>query len=300
MAAAAQRDSSLAYNSKPDVKLIKHRGYSPNIELIPQSCQLDEQTHQNIVKGIQFLYDFYSDQLDYKFPRDLVVKIRIFGSAQSYREYIDVMYPSIPKTWIGVYLSGTNEILVSMDQDRNAFYKNVFHETSHLLLSSRVKSCPNWLNEGLAEYFEYMQVGEDGSVSVRPQLVKDKRTKKWLASQEVHSLFESFSVTNRDWNIADGNSECDEPRTIAWSVTYFLMSSPKGQTFVKDLLPYLAKYPGDKYATIRAIDTFYAGGSKQFEKDWFEWVPQPRNEHMLIMQPQPEAKGMSFLKNLVN
>ncbi len=263
----------------------KHPSSGPQIELITERCQLRPEIREKAVRGIEFLYNFYSDQLDYRFSKDVVVRIRIFGDSESYRNYIDTLYPTIPKNWIAVYLSSVNEILVSMEPDEKAFFQNIFHETSHLLLSNRVKSAPNWFNEGLAEYFEFMEVTDEG-VIVRPQVVKDRRLKKWIHNRNCPELFNSFGISNRDWNIADGNSESDEPRTIAWSVVYFLMSSGQGKEFIKDLIPFLAKYPSDAKASVRAIETYYPGGRRQFEKEWKQWGVQQRKEHLLNIQPE--------------
>ncbi len=286
-----------APSAKSSEVLKKRRTYEPQIELILQDCELSHATREKVNKGIRFLYNFYANRLDYNFNREVVVKIRIFGSADSYRNYLDAHYPLIPKNWVGVYLSSVNEILVSLEPDEKSFYQNIFHETSHLLLSSRIKNCPNWVNEGLAEYFEYMEV-TDAGVVVRPQLVKDRRTKRWLTGKTLPDVFSSFGWSNRDWNTADGNSESDEPRTIAWSVASFLMSSDKGVAFLQNLIPYLAKYPGDSKASLRAIDSYYPGGRRQFEKDWKHWVSQPRKEQHITAPPADDNRTASFIKSI--
>lgn len=277
----------------------KRRIYEPNIELTLHDCELSLATREKVTRGIQFLYNFYATRLDYHFSREVVVKIRIFGTTDLYRQYLDTNYPLIPKNWVGVYLSSVNEILVSMEPDEKSLFQNIFHETSHLLLSSRIKNCPNWINEGLAEYFEYMEVTNNGVV-VKPQQVKDRRTKRWLISKNTPDIFSTFGWSNRDWNTADGNSESDEPRTIAWSVTSFLMSSEKGVDFLHNLMPYLTRYPGDPKASLRAIDTYYAGGRRQFEKDWRNWTSQPRKEHHISLPATEDTRTASFLRNIFN
>ncbi len=285
-------------SAKPAEK--KRRIYEPNIELILHDAEISPATREKITRGIQFLYGFYATRLDYHFTRGVVVKIRIFGTTDLYRKYLDTNYPLIPKNWVGVYLSSVNEILVSMEPDEQSLFQNIFHETSHLLLSSRIKNCPNWINEGLAEYFEYMEVTNTG-VLVKPQLVKDRRTKRWLTSRNTPDIFSTFGWSNRDWNTADGNSESDEPRTIAWSVTSFLMSSEKGLNFLQNLIPYLTRYPGDPKASLRAIDTYYAGGRRQFEKDWRNWTIQSRKDHQLSLPATTEdTRTASFLRSIFN
>lgn len=258
---------------------------SPTVELLTHECKLDPLMQSKIYRGIQFQYEFYAKYLGYDFSKDLVVRIRIFRDADTYRSYIDVNYPHIPKTWIGVYLSGVNEILVSLEKDEDAFYKNIFHETSHLLLTDKVKNCPNWLNEGLAEYFEFMNI-ENEEVVIPPQAVKDSRIKNWLNNQRMPDLLSSISMTNKEWNFNDNVSESDEPRTLGWSVAYFMMSSQQGKECIKNLLIHLAKNSRDTQASIDAINESYPGGSKKLVDDWKQWIPQDHFKHEYLVTPQ--------------
>lgn len=251
------------------------------VELIAHDCVLDPLMQDKMHRGIQFLHNFYAQYLDYDFSDNLTVRIHVFKDADAYRQYIDATYPHIPKTWIGVYLSGTNEILVSLENDEEAFYKNVFHETSHLLLTDKVKNCPNWINEGLAEYFEYMDVDGNG-VFVHPQMVKDNRTKNWQGRNAMPNLLASVSMTNKEWNFNDNLSDSDEPRTLGWSVSYFLMSDAKGKVFIGQLLGYLSRYPNDPQASLRAMNEYYPGGSQKLMREWQEWIVRKREKHTYL------------------
>ncbi|MDJ1471247.1 DUF1570 domain-containing protein [Cytophagaceae bacterium DM2B3-1] len=258
---------------------------SPTVELLTHECQLDPLTQSKIYRGIQFQYDFYAQHLGYDFSSNLVVRIRIFRDADTYRAFIDANYPHIPKTWIGVYLSGVNEILVSLEKDEDAFYKNIFHETSHLLLTDKVKNCPNWLNEGLAEYFEFMDI-EGEEVVIHPQVIKDTRIKNWLSNHRMPDLLSSISMTNKEWNFNDNVSETDEPRTLGWSIAYFMMSNQQGQDCIKGLLSHLAKNARDTQASVQAIDMSYPGGSKKLVQDWKEWIPKEHLNHEYLVSPE--------------
>ncbi len=269
---------------------------SPRVELVPHGCDLDPSMQNKIHRGIQFQYDFYAQYLGYQFSKDVIVRIRIFKDADAYRSFIDANYPHIPKTWIGVYLSGVNEILVSREKDEDAFYKNIFHETSHLLLTDRVKNCPNWLNEGLAEYFEFMNVNGD-EVTIHPQVTKDSRIKSWSDNQRLPNLLSSISMTNKEWNFNDNISESDEPRTLGWSVAYFLMSTSKGRECIKNLLTYLSRNTHDTYASIKALNEYYPGGTRTLVHEWQEWVPQVHTKHSYLLNTQDEQSQTAHVSN---
>ncbi len=288
--------SSFNEESSKSIALDTKKPQGPTVELIPHGCTLDPLTQSKIYRGIQFQYDFYAQYLGYDFSKSLVVRIRIFKDADAYRAFIDANYPHIPKTWIGVYLSGVNEILVSQEKDEDAFFKNIFHETSHLLLTDKVKNCPNWLNEGLAEYFEFMEVDGD-EVVVRPQTIKDNRIKNWSINHHLPDLLSSISMTNKEWNFNDNVSETDEPRTLGWSVAYFLMSDSQGRDCLKSLLTLLSKNNHDVYASIKALNESYPGGTKKLVDDWKNWIPTAHTHHAYLFNIPNEQTQTAQISN---
>jgi tetratricopeptide (TPR) repeat protein len=54
--------------------------------------------------------------------------------------------------------------LKGADDDVGALKKVIYHEYTHALVRSITRSCPLWLNEGLAEYFENGPSGDMGEV----------------------------------------------------------------------------------------------------------------------------------------
>lgn len=284
------RQNTLRQNTVYPLQWPAKKTQLPVVELLTHDCVLDPLMQDKMHRGIQFMHNFYAQYLNYDFSDNLTVRIHIFKDANAYRQYIDATYPHIPKTWIGVYLSGTNEILVSLESDKDAFYRNVFHETSHLLLTDKVKNCPNWINEGLAEYFEYLDVDGNG-VCVHPQAIKDNRTKIWRARNEMPDLLASVSMTNKEWNFNDNLSDSDQPRTLGWSVAYFLMSDAKGKAFIGQMLGYLARYPNDPKASLRAMDEYYPGGSQKLIREWQEWIGQKHTKHIYFSGYQPDTKA---------
>jgi hypothetical protein len=79
------------------------------------------------------------------------------------------------------------------------------------------------------------------------------------------------------------------------------MSSEKGLNFLQNLIPYLTRYPGDPKSSLRAIDTYYSGGRRQFEKDWRNWTTQSRKDHQLSLPATTEdTRTASFLRSIFN
>lgn len=272
--------------------------HQPAVEVIYQDCKRNEEDHKKILKGINFLYNFYETKFAYNFSPELVVKIRIFENYEAYKKYIRKVSPSTTGSNVGLYIHKLREAIVWKNKDEDSFFNTVFHETSHLLLRSSIDNCPKWINEGLSEYFEYLDITQD-EVQIRPQLVKDFKIKKWISTQKTPDLYAYLTKYNEDWD--KENNISDEPRVMAWSLVYFLMSDQQGQAFIKDCLQYFAKKQTDKYASVRALDSYYPGKHDKFEKKWLSWIPEQRTNHILTIEtPKPvkESKVQRFFKRV--
>jgi hypothetical protein len=189
------------------------------------------------------------------------------------------------------------EAVVWKNKNEDQFLSTLFHETNHLLLRSNAENCPKWINEGLSEYFENMDVSGK-EVEIKPQMVKDEKIKKWLSANKMPDLQSYLGKYNEEWD--KENNLSDQPRALAWSMVYYLMSDAKGQAFIKDCLHYFYKKQPDKLASVRAIDTYYPGQHKKFEKDWKTWIPAERqNQTLVIEKPKQSAPQESKAVKLV-
>ena len=90
------------------------------------------------------------------------VVVIVFPDARSYRPFMPV---ANGRTMLvdGFFVDGadTNYITINIEAGEEA-YPVVFHEFSHLLLSSAFAHAPLWFNEGLAEYFSTFEVANGG------------------------------------------------------------------------------------------------------------------------------------------
>ncbi len=274
--------------------LAKEPAAGPRIQIIPADHLMDKKQHEQIIRGIHFLYNFYITKFNYSFSSDLVVKIRVFENYDAYKKYIKKVSPTTTGANIGLYIHRLREAIVWKNKDESSFLSTLFHETNHLLLRSTVENCPKWLNEGLSEYFEFLDVSTQ-QVVIKPQGVKDHKIKRWLADDKMPDLYAYLTTYNEDWD--KENNLSDAPRALAWSMVYFLMEDASGQDFIKNCLHYFSKKQIDKYASVRALDAYYPGKHTQFEKDWLKWIPSQRSNHILIIEaPAHEPKVHKLFK----
>jgi tetratricopeptide (TPR) repeat protein len=90
------------------------------------------------------------------------VVVIVFPDARSYRPFMPIANGrTVPVDGFFVDGADTNYITVNIEAGDGAF-PVVFHEYSHLLLSSAFAHAPLWFNEGLAEYFSTFELTNGG------------------------------------------------------------------------------------------------------------------------------------------
>ncbi len=83
---------------------------------------------------------------------------------------------SSAKSNTGFYSSSLKTVIIYKN---DKFLKTINHEMSHLILRSVVNPVPKWVNEGLAEWFEYFYAFNN-HVKEGIQNHKVARVKEWI------------------------------------------------------------------------------------------------------------------------
>lgn len=80
------------------------------------------------------------------------INVYLFNSADTFQEYIDRHYPTLPSRRAFFVKTDTRLAVYAHWGDRIA--EDLRHEVAHGYLHAAVPNLPLWLDEGLAEYFE--------------------------------------------------------------------------------------------------------------------------------------------------
>lgn len=269
--------------------LTRDTSHLPAIRFITRGPALKAATKKYLTRGIHFMYKFYITQFGYAFPEDLTVVIRVFGDNRAYKAYTSHVTTSPISSHVGLYIYDTQEIVVWKGANTALFKQIVFHEVSHLLLRSRSRFCPRWLSEGLSEYFEGLDLSAAVPV-VHPQRRKDKRLKQLLKAGKLPALGAYLARTDQQWSQRDNTSPM--PRTLAWSLVYFLMDSEQGRRRLREWLAYYQRRPDAPARLVSLVNILPGPGSVappgpemvlKLEKRWHWWLVQPKNRHLLEM-----------------
>lgn len=149
----------------------------------------------------------------------------------------------------------------------------VRHEATHVIVAGLYGYSPVWFNEGLAEYFEYLQVSGQRR-QVEPVAYHLAHLRRLLKRGELIPLYEYVHLKPEQWY--GGNR--DARYVQAWALVYFLMSEETGKCVLQEMMAQLAQNYCWRFSTVDFIEQNYPGGFAVLEVNWRRWLardPQP-------------------------
>lgn len=225
-----------------------------------------------IVFGIERVFETYQNTFGFDLPEDLPVNITIFADQPAFMAYQKHKTGlSITKT--GYYDPRYKETVVWQNKDAKTMLSIIFHESSHVMLGDQIPFVPSWLNEGLAVYFEGMNViGSNKRIYL--EKVRQQLCLYWLKKGFPIPLPEYLAMTRKEW-LDFRAKDSDAAYTIGYSLIYYMMATPKNQAILKELLQDFKKQ-GYRADSIAVINKFYPGQIARLEENWIRWIPKAK------------------------
>ena len=190
------------------------------------NCEIEDGQKEEIERGVRMMVKIYKNVFDLDVSKNFQIKFQIFGDRNDYIKYRSGKSRS--NSGLGYYSVQKKEAVIWQHCNR-CYVKTVYHEASHAILHEHLWH-PKWLQEGIAEYFEMMEVYDD-KVVIGFSPDRDKACQEWLEEGELMPLNDFLTLSKSQFN--EQNSKM---RSIAWSFIYFLMSSKEGQIILKNLI----------------------------------------------------------------
>ncbi|QUN04798.1 hypothetical protein KDN34_11110 [Shewanella yunxiaonensis] len=164
----------------------------------------------------------------------------------------------------GFYSHRDNLAVVWYRTDTQGFATAV-HESVHVMNAAQFGITPRWFNEGMAEYFENMDL--DGfNVTIQPG--------DWsLVRHSPMQLINLFNATDGDWA---------QNQTLFYqyshALMYFLMSQSEGKNALKDLFSAVVHFRCKPIDMVQTLNASYPGGLAALEQQWRRWLAsRPKN-----------------------
>lgn len=166
---------------------------------------------------------------------------------------------------------GANYITLSLPEASAERFGTIFHEYVHFVMNLNFGSdeIPAWLNEGLAEYFETMQVSGGRTVSIGG-LREDHL--KLLRRSELLQLSDLFAMDNSSVH-GGGDTKRSLFYAQSWALLHFLAQKP-GETGSQKFDIILSLIKGTENPET-AVRTAFGKTNAEFEKVLRAFITQP-------------------------
>ena len=213
---------------------------------------------ESLQKVIDYQLEFYNKAFPDSAMKKSSVKLNVFNNYIDYLVYQKEQFGDIRHRSSGYYFPKNKEVVVCKDKFEWYFLNSCYHELSHFFLRSRIYNAQyDWLNEGLAVYFENIEVSKS---------IKHKRDIYWLARMKTMLELKDFNLKDFiDWSrekfydislTHDGYGYA-----LGYCMVSFLMQKEETMIAVINNI-----YKGK--SNYEALDNAYEGGFAAFEKDF--------------------------------
>ncbi len=179
---------------------------------------MSRNTAQKIADKFSRIFPYYEKLLPYPSKMNRRFKITIFENSNDFQAY-QKKY-SMTHSESGFYRFELGELAL-LYQGMDTTVRTLYHEAFHAYLQERIIRPPQWLNEGLAEYFEKTRTDWLSKLLVSPAKTDWANT---LARMEKYGgLPDLRSIVEQDW--PDRHNLTKEQYALSWSIVHFFKES---------------------------------------------------------------------------
>ncbi|OAN93285.1 hypothetical protein A8B84_19545 [Marinobacter sp. EhC06] len=238
------------------------------IDIKTVDVKLSEEEHQQIVEGVNNVYEFFDRVMSFDMHRTVPVNILILKDGATYRNYLVRRDGGMAVASYGLYIPSEHQIVVYIRKNRSLTFKTIKHEVSHAVVDSIVPYSPAWLNEGLAEQMEMLKRDESGLYFER------HHENRWVVDQareqgRLTAIDQLLKLSSNNWRHSDFSGR-SSLRAQSGQFVYFLLSKPTSRNFVVRLMHNFNR--GDRTLSYYLVDDNYIGGVTMLALDWRRWL----------------------------
>lgn len=230
-------------------------GQALQMELLNEQLTTAEQ--DRFQKALSYIVELYQREGLRPTAR---VRARVFSSYQDFQAFQRQQRTVGDAAFLshtGYYNPEARELVLWRSRRFRAIF---IHEAQHGILRSAYPRPPKWLNEGLSEYFEGLNL--DGpSITIDPQGPRLRRLRRFLGPELGAQIVGVLFMSTREF---DARSERGlDSYTCSWALNYYLWSRPGGEHMLGDVLRGLMA--GESSAAV--IERVYPGGVRALQAE---------------------------------
>ena len=237
------------------------------------SGDLQQQTLDNISN----IYQRYRRDFGLDLHGTAEVNLYLIEKQDDFQQWMVDRIGTSSSHYAGVFIPATNEVAVWQWADNEQqVAQTILHESSHVLLYQLSPLAPVWLQEGLAQYFQTLEMQPDGRLKISALNDAQQRVQTWIEQERLITLRQYLSMDDAQWRKMAHQLNAI-PYTVAWATTAFLMSKPVGRSTLRQMLQDLEKT--HQRPTLQRIEHLYPGGISRLEYDFFRWAQSDMAPH---------------------
>jgi len=249
---------------------VKERKLLPiDLSITPYNYKMPYATKEKTERAIRTMRRIFLNAMGMKLSTLDQFTIKVFGERNEFNTYQRQYYSGAIENASGVYSSKLKEAIVWKNSSVKRMLKVLTHEMSHALFDIEFEHRPLWLNEGIAEYVEELDVFSQ-TVYVRPNKYWKNQLRQRYRNGALPPLKEFLSWDWRGWRKFDHQTQ-GMGYAMGWSICFMLMDTRNDATYMKSLISDLHKHKA-LFNSVQSINGFYPGGIDAFQADWNKWV----------------------------
>lgn len=237
---------------------VKATGYDVN---------LPDQLQQRAIADTQAIERVMRSSLGVENETGLALDIVFIASAETYAQRVGS--PELSNS-AGAYSSREKTIHIRLQDNNDANFVILRHEITHALLHERVGHLPVTINEGLAGYFERLEVSGMGA-QIAFGNARDALATAMVSNDGADELVDLLATDGPAF-YAEGR----EARYLrAFALVAVLMSRAEGRATLAALLAAQRADSCRPVDPVPLLDAGYPGGLSGLAIDWARWLRDP-------------------------
>jgi hypothetical protein len=196
--------------------------------------------NEKLTLKLNKLFEIYGQLLDRSSLKKVDINLRIYASKVAFNQVKAKNNMPVGDNTPGFYSHATNQAHLLLT-NHAATMRTATHEATHAINRGIIGYSPRWLNEGLAEYSEYIEV-KGNSSRVYPN---QNWISNGLVSEQLLPLDKLLAANNGDWN----SKLRSRLYATSWAFIYFMMDNQQR----KDMLAKIIKYEQQNLCNVTSI-----------------------------------------------
>jgi hypothetical protein len=220
--------------------------------------------NEKLTLKLNKLFEIYGQLLDRSSLKKVDINLRIYASKVAFNQVKAKNNMPVGDNTPGFYSHATNQAHLLLT-NHAATMRTATHEATHAINRGIIGYSPRWLNEGLAEYSEYIEV-KGNSSRVYPN---QNWISNGLVSEQLLPLDKLLAANNGDWN----SKLRSRLYATSWAFIYFMMDNQQR----KDMLAKIIKYEQQNLCivtSIQQVDNIIGMPIEGLQRQFSRWSNQ--------------------------